>query len=154
MTFYIFAYSWSLLKCCLPWCLIFMFFSFIKVPLLDLWNFDVWKTASNNSVLAITAEGFSLDNSSNLKTGLFVTIFDGTIAVKGTLGNVHVLTVIVAQIRFSTVSNILIANVVAVDLLTAAVITGKWEDCSVSCAPWTRFVPNDMWNNFNMEVKN
>ena len=30
---------------------------------------------------------------------------------------------------------------------------GKWQDWSISCAPWTRFVPNDMWKNLNVEVK-
>ena len=72
--------------------------------------------------MSTIAEEFSLDNSSNLETGLFITIFDGTIAITEALGNLLVLTVISVQIRFSTVSNILIANVAAVDLLTAAVI--------------------------------
>ena len=78
--------------------------------------------ASNNSVGEATAEKFSLDNSSNLETRLILIIFDGTIAITGTLGNLLVLTVIFVRIRFSTVSNILMANVAAVDLLTAAVI--------------------------------
>ena len=73
--------------------------------------------ASNNSVVVAAA-----DNSLNLETSLFIAFFDGTIAITGTLGNLLVLTVILAQIRFLTVSNILIANVAAVDLLTAAVI--------------------------------
>ena len=76
----------------------------------------------NNSFRGATAEEFSLHSSLNLETDLFIAIFDGTIAITGTLGNLLVLTVIFVQIRFSTVSNILIANVAAVDLLTAAVV--------------------------------
>ena len=76
----------------------------------------------NNSFTGATAQEFSLHSSLNLETRLFITIFEGTIAITGTLGNLLVLTVIFVQIRFSTVSNILIANVAAVDLLTAAVI--------------------------------
>ncbi|XP_044163436.1 adenosine receptor A2a-like, partial [Acropora millepora] len=84
---------------------------------------DIWKLASlNNSFTGATAQESSLHSSLNLETGLFISIFDGTIAITGTLGNLLVLTVIFVQIRFSTVSNILIANVAAVDLLTAAVI--------------------------------
>ena len=78
--------------------------------------------ASNNSFTRATSQEFSLHSSLNSETGLFITIFEGTIAITGTLGNLIVLTVIFVQIRFSTVSNILIANVAAVDLLTATVI--------------------------------
>ena len=53
----------------------------------------------------------------SLFTGILVTAVDGTIAIVGTLGNVLVLTVIFVQIRFSTVSNILIANLAAIDLV-------------------------------------
>ena len=78
--------------------------------------------SANKSFRGATAQDFSLHSSLNLETGLFIAIFDGTIAITGTLGNLLVLTVILVQIQFSTVSNILIANVAAVDLLTAAVI--------------------------------
>ena len=83
---------------------------------------DIWKMASNNSFARATSQEFSLHNSSNSETGPFITIFEGTIAITGTLENLLVLTVIFLQIRFSTVSNILIANVAVVDLLTASVI--------------------------------
>lgn len=52
-------------------------------------------------------------------TGVAVIVSDGLISIVGTLGNLLVLTVIFVHIRFSTVSNILIANVASVDLLTA-----------------------------------
>ena len=58
----------------------------------------------------------------SLFTGILVTAVDGTIAIVGTLGNVLVLTVIFVQIRFSTVSNILIANLATIDLVTAALL--------------------------------
>lgn len=58
----------------------------------------------------------------SLFIGIAVTSIDGIIAITGTIGNLLVLTVIFVQIRFSTVSNILIANLAAVDLLTASVL--------------------------------
>ena len=58
----------------------------------------------------------------SLLTGVAVITADGLIAIVGTLGNLLVLTVIFAHIRFSTVSNILIANLASVDLLTACVL--------------------------------
>ena len=109
----------------------YVFFFYFLVPLSDLWNVDTWTMASNNSVARATAEEFSLDNSSNLETGLFFTIFDGTITITGTLRNLLVLTIIFLQIRFSTFSNILIANVAAVDLPTAAVIKPGDIGCHV-----------------------
>lgn len=57
-----------------------------------------------------------------LLTGVAVIMADGLIAIVGTLGNLLVLTVIFVHIRFSTVSNILIANLASVDLLTALVM--------------------------------
>ena len=61
----------------------------------------------------------------SLLTGATVIAADGLIAIVGTLGNLLVLTVIFLHIRFSTVSNILIANLALVDLLTAfALIPG------------------------------
>ena len=86
-----------------------------------------------NSFTGATAQEFSLHTNSslNLETELFIAIFHGTIAISGTLGNLLVLTVIFVQIRFSTVSNILIANVGAVDLLTAAVIIPADIGCHV-----------------------
>ena len=58
------------------------------------------KMASTNSFAGATAaaEEFSLHNSSNSETGLFITIFEGTIAVTGTLGNLIVLTAMFVQI--------------------------------------------------------
>ncbi|XP_078363784.1 alpha-1A adrenergic receptor-like [Oculina patagonica] len=58
----------------------------------------------------------------SLLTGVAVITADGLIAIVGTLGNLLVLTVIFVHIRFSTVSNILIANLASVDLLTACVL--------------------------------
>lgn len=58
----------------------------------------------------------------SLLTSATVIAADGLIAIVGTLGNLLVLTVIFVQIRFSTVSNILIANLALVDLLTASVL--------------------------------
>ena len=58
----------------------------------------------------------------SLLTSATVIAADGLIAIVGTLGNLLVLTVIFVQIRFSTVSNILIANLALVDLLTASAL--------------------------------
>ena len=58
----------------------------------------------------------------SLLTSATVIAADGLIAIVGTLGNLLVLTVIFVHIRFSTVSNILIANLALVDLLTAFVL--------------------------------
>lgn len=58
----------------------------------------------------------------SLLTSATVIAADGLIAIVGTLGNLLVLTVIFVHIRFSTVSNILIANLALVDLLTASVL--------------------------------
>lgn len=58
----------------------------------------------------------------SLLTSATVIAADGLIAIVGTLGNLLVLTVIFVHIRFSTVSNILIANLALVDLLTASAL--------------------------------
>ena len=58
----------------------------------------------------------------SLLTGVAVITADGLISIVGTLGNLLVLIVIFIHIRFSTVSNILIANLASVDLLTAGVL--------------------------------
>ena len=58
----------------------------------------------------------------SLLTGSTVIVADGLIAIVGTVGNLLVLTVIFVHIRLSTVSNILIANLASVDLLTAFVL--------------------------------
>lgn len=63
-----------------------------------------------------------VDYKPSLFTGATVAVIDGAIAITGTLGNLLVLTVIFVQIRFSTVSNVLIANLASVDLLTASVL--------------------------------
>ena len=73
----------------------------------------------NSSVLSTTDTS---QYTPSLFTGTVIIIVDGTIAIIGTLGNLLVLTVILVQIRFSTVSNILIANLAAVDLLTDSVL--------------------------------
>ena len=58
----------------------------------------------------------------SLLTGATFIAANGLIAIVGTLGNLLVLTVIFVHIRFSTVSNILIANLASVDLFTAFVL--------------------------------
>lgn len=75
---------------------------------------------SSNSTVLSTDDDFHYTPS--LFTGITVIVVDGTISIIGTLGNLLVLTVIFVQIRFSTVSNILIANLAAVDLLTASML--------------------------------
>ena len=55
-------------------------------------------------------------------TGGAVIALDGLISIFGTLGNLLVLAVIFVALRFSTVSNILIANLACVDLLTVTVL--------------------------------
>ena len=75
---------------------------------------------SSNSTVLSTEDDFH--HTPSLFTGITVVVIDGTISITGTLGNLLVLTVIFVQIRFSTVSNILIANLAAVDLLTASVL--------------------------------
>ena len=60
--YYVF-WSWSLLKCFLLWSLIFWFpLTLVFRSLLDLWNVDMWKMASNNSFTGATAEEFWLLN--------------------------------------------------------------------------------------------
>ena len=75
---------------------------------------------SSNITVLSTTDDFHYKPS--LFIGIAVTSIDGIIAITGTIGNLLVLTVIFVQIRFSTVSNILIANLAAVDLLTASVL--------------------------------
>ena len=79
----------------------------------------VYGTSSTNN--GTEAED-DLHYTPNLFIGIAVTAVDGTIAITGTMGNILVLTVIFVQIRFSTVSNILISNLATVDLLTASVL--------------------------------
>ncbi|RMX36618.1 hypothetical protein pdam_00014989 [Pocillopora damicornis] len=69
-------------------------------------------------------------------TGGAVIALDGLISIFGTLGNLLVLAVIFVALRFSTVSNILIANLACVDLLTVTVLIPEfthestWKDVS------------------------
>ena len=49
-------------------------------------------------------------------------VVNGLIIVVGTMGNLLVLTVVFANIRLATVSNLLIVNLASVDLLTTAVV--------------------------------
>lgn len=76
--------------------------------------------SSNDTVSSTEVSGIHYTPS--LLTGVSITVIDGTIAITGTLGNLLVLTVIFVQIRFSTVSNILIANLATVDLLTSTIV--------------------------------
>lgn len=89
------------------------------MPILGLWphNMSLINETSETAI-SQTASSFT----PSMANSIAFLVINGLTIVVGTLGNLLVVTVIFLQIHFTTVSDLLIANLAAIDLLTAVVL--------------------------------